>query len=91
MSHEYKHAVQMLTDPKKWHKKGPLSEFAAWSWEIFHAHETGVIKDPDKMKELGEGLKSEAWDQMKVLEKALNLVTYLMALSIVKRATGGKK
>ena len=53
--------------------------------------ETGVIKDPDKMKELGEGLKSEAWDQMKLLEKALNLITYIKAISIVKRATGGKK
>jgi hypothetical protein len=91
MSHEYKHAVQVLTDAKKWTEKDALSEFVAWSWEIFHAHETGVIKDVDKIKELGEGLKSEGWDEMSLFEKALNAITYIKALNIVKTATGGKK
>jgi hypothetical protein len=91
MSHEYQHAVQMFTDPKKWNEKEALSEFVAWGWEIFHAHETGVINNPAKMKELGDGLKSEGWDKMSMLEKLLNSITYYKALKIVQGATAQKK
>jgi hypothetical protein len=91
MGHEHQHAIQMVTDPKKWDAKEPLSEFVAWSWEILHAGETGVRNIPAKMKELGEGLKSEAWDQMSTLERMLNVITYNRALSIVKTATTAKK
>jgi hypothetical protein len=89
MRHEYIHVVQMLTDPKKTLGRVPLAEFAAYTWEIFHASETGVIKDSDQMLQLGKSLMTEAWAKMNVREKKLNQIVYNQAINIVLKAAGG--
>ena len=89
MRHEYEHVVQMLTDPKGTLERVPLAEFAAYTWEIFHASETGVIKDQNQMLQLGKSLMTEAWDKMNVREKKLNQTVYNRAINIVLKAAGG--
>jgi phage tail-like protein len=89
MMHEYQHVNQFLSNPKMTANLA-MSDFAAYTWEIHHAYETGVIIEPDKMKELGKRLKSQGWDQMTNAEKKANKKTYDESIEIIREAIGDK-
>jgi hypothetical protein len=90
MMHEYQHVNQFLSNPKGVPANPAMSDFAAYTWEIHHAHETGVIKEPDKMKDLGKRLKMQGWDQMTKAEKKANKKTYDESIKIIREAIGDK-
>jgi len=90
MRHEYVHVNQYLTDPKGTAGNPGMTEFVAYTWEIYHAHETGLIKEPEILKSRGQYLKTEGWDKMKWYEKILNLLTYWGAIKIIRDEIGDK-
>ena len=85
MMHEYQHLKQFITAPVM---KLHLKEFEAYSWEILHAHETGVKKDNTEMKDLGKRLKDQGWDKMDADEQTANQATYDKAIKVIQTATG---
>ena len=68
-----------------------LKDFEAYSWEALHAHETGLIKLPDEMKDVGKRLKAQGWDKMTDKEKKANKETYNKAIKIIRKAIGDKR
>jgi hypothetical protein len=90
MMHEYQHVNQYLTDPKKTAGNDAMAEFEAYSWEIFHAQETGMSQKTEEMKDLGGRLKGQGWDPMTEEEQKGNKETYDKAIEIIRKAIGDK-
>ncbi len=90
MRHEYVHVCQVLKDPKKTDKRTGLTEFGAYSWEILHAHETGLRRDPQAMTDMGQRLKAQGWDMMNPNEQAANQATYTQAIDVIRKAIGNQ-
>ena len=90
MMHEYQHVNQLLSDPKGTVGNVPMAEFGAYSWEIFHAHETGVMHNTAGLKDIGKRLKAQGWDPMTADEKKDNKTTYEKALKLIQTYIGDK-
>jgi hypothetical protein len=88
MMHEYEHVLQWFADPKGVAGNIPMAEFDTYTWEIYHAEETGIANLPGTLKSRGKWLKSEAWDKMTPQEQEQNSITYYWALQIIRDATG---
>ena len=88
MAHEYQHVNQALADPKTTEENEPMAEFSAYTWEAFHATETGVINDQLGMQDIGRRTKQQGWDKMTALEQEENQETYDGAIIIIQDAIG---
>ena len=88
MMHEYEHVLQWFADPKGVAGNVPMAEFDTYTWEIYHAEETGIANLPGTLKSRGKWLKSLAWDKMTPQEQEQNSITYYWALQIIRDLTG---
>jgi hypothetical protein len=88
MMHEYEHVNGYLTDPKSTRANPGMTEFIAYSWEIYHAQETGLINQPDKLTYRGSLMKTMGFDKMSALEQDENIEVYEHAVAIIQDAIG---
>jgi hypothetical protein len=88
MMHEYQHVNGYLTDPKSTRANSGMTEFIAYSWEIYHAQETGLINQPDKLTYRGRLMKTMGFDKMSALEQDENIEVYEHAITIIQDAIG---
>jgi len=86
--HEYQHVNQAIEDPKGTKENTPMSEFAAYSWEIIHAWQTGMRNHSDDLKEIGNLLYDLGWSKMTEEEQEANLIAYRNAVGFVRGFTG---
>jgi hypothetical protein len=88
MMHEYQHVNQYLSDPRGTKEIPGMSDFIAYSWEIYHAGETGLINQPNKLTHRGSLLKTMGYDRMSPLEQEENIEVYQHAIKIIQDAIG---
>jgi len=88
MMHEYQHVEQRLVDPSGITDSYGMRDFMAYSWEIYHARETGLINQLDKLTHRGRLMRTMGFDKMTALEQDQNIEVYQEAIKIVQDAIG---